>query len=262
MSYRLAAFDIDGTLIGASGELSPATIAALGGLVAAGVAIAAATSRPYELVAPTLMPLGLEVSVIASAGADVRLAGGAIVDQRTLPEDLARKLASLCDEADWRTIVGTRGGAFHRAQGPPEISGPARPVRSMAEVPLDQVLMMAPFVSPADSSYAALEQVLRAGRLRSERAVTNRGREIVAITAEGAGKGAALGSLCEALAISTSQAVAFGDAEVDVPMFEAAGHGVAMGDAPAPVRAAADEVTGTADEDGVAAAVRRIWGLV
>ena len=87
MSYRLAAFDIDGTLIGASGELSPATIAA-------------ATSRPYELVAPTLMPLGLEVSVIASAGADVRLAGGAIVDQRTLPEDLARKLASLCDEAD------------------------------------------------------------------------------------------------------------------------------------------------------------------
>ena len=61
MSYRLAAFDIDGTLIGASGELSPATIAALGGLVAAGVAIAAATSRPYELVAPTLMPLGLDV---------------------------------------------------------------------------------------------------------------------------------------------------------------------------------------------------------
>ena len=261
MSYRLAAFDIDGTLIGASGELSPATIAALRGLAAAGVVVAAATSRPYELVAPTLMPLALEVSVIASAGADVRLADGAIVEQRTLTEDLARKLASLCGEADWRTIVGTTSGAFRRAEGPPEVSGPARPVRSMAEVPLDQVLMMAPFVSPADTSYAALDQVLRAGHLRSERAVTNRGREIVAITSEGVGKGSALIRVCEALAIPTSQAVAFGDAEVDVPMFEAAGHGVAMGDAPALVRAAADEVTGTAAEDGVAAAVRRIWRL-
>lgn len=116
----------------------------------------------------------------------------------------------------------------------------------MAEVPLDRVLMVAPFVTPTDPAYAALDDILHAGNLRSERAVTSAGRELVAITAEGAGKGAALRRLCETLAIPAWEAVAFGDAE---------------GDAPAAVRAAADEVTGTADEDGVATAVLRLWGL-
>lgn len=81
MSYRLAAFDIDGTLVGSSGELSPATIAALRSLTAAGVAVAAATTRPYEIATPMFAALGLDIAVIASAGADVRLAGGAVCDQ-------------------------------------------------------------------------------------------------------------------------------------------------------------------------------------
>ena len=41
-------------------------------------------------------------------------------------------------------------------------------------------------------------------------------------------------------------------------MIELAGLGVAMGDAPPAVQAAADMVTGTAEEDGVAAAIARI----
>ncbi len=261
MSYRLAAFDIDGTLIGASGELSPATIATLRGLDAAGVAIVAATTRPYEIATPMFASLGLEVAVIASTGADVRLVDGAIVEQRTLPEAHAREVARLCDESDWGTIVGSADGAFRRGRPAPTNGAATTSVGSLAELPLDRVFMIAPFVTPADTSYAALDEILRAGRLRSERAVTSAGQELVAITAEGVGKGAALRRLCEALAIPASQAVAFGDAEVDVPMFEAAGRGVAMGNAPAAVRGAADEVTGSADEDGVAASVRRIWGL-
>ena len=75
-----------------------------------------------------------------------------------------------------------------------------------------------------------------------------------------AGKGPALRRLCDALGIPPPETAAFGDTEVDLPMIELAGLGVAMGDAPEPVQAAANMVAGTALEDGVATAIRRIWG--
>lgn len=44
---------------------------------------------------------------------------------------------------------------------------------------------------------------------------------------------------------------AFGDAKVDLPMFEACGYGVAMGNGGDEIRAAADYVTGDVDKNGL-----------
>ena len=51
--------------------------------------------------------------------------------------------------------------------------------------------------------------------------------------------------------------IAVGDWENDISMLKEAGLGVAMGQAPDEVRAAADRVTGTIDEDGLAQAIRK-----
>ena len=51
--------------------------------------------------------------------------------------------------------------------------------------------------------------------------------------------------------------LAVGDGRNDVEMLEWAGRGVAMGQAPAEVHAAADAVTGTFDEGGVVTELRR-----
>ncbi len=257
--YRLAAFDIDGTLVGLSGRLSPATIAAVEGLAARGVVVAAATARPYELALPTLQPLGGAVSaVIAAAGADIRHASGEPIAQVTLPPQAARAIATLCDEHDWRAVGGTAEGAFRRLPTP-EARGPAATVASLTDVSLERTYVIAPFTGPGDPAFAALESAVQGEGLRAERALTSSGREIVAVTHAAAGKGPALGRLCEAFGIPPEEAVAFGDTEVDLPMIERAGFGVAMGDAPEALKAAADLVTGTAGEDGVATAVHRIW---
>ena len=50
--------------------------------------------------------------------------------------------------------------------------------------------------------------------------------------------------------------MAFGDGENDISMLNAAGTGVAMGNASDHVKAAADEVTLTNEQDGVAAAIQ------
>lgn len=57
--------------------------------------------------------------------------------------------------------------------------------------------------------------------------------------------------LLEALGASKEDTIAFGDAKVDIPMFEACGYGVAMGSGGEEIKAAADYVTGDVDKDGL-----------
>ena len=66
-------------------------------------------------------------------------------------------------------------------------------------------------------------------------------------------KGQGLWDTCAALGIDPKETVAFGDAENDIPMLKAAGTGVAMGNAAEAVKQAADAVTLTNNEDGIAA---------
>ena len=73
----------------------------------------------------------------------------------------------------------------------------------------------------------------------------------------GASKGTALAAMCEVLGMRPDQAIAVGDGWNDVEMIEAAGLGVAMATAPEGVRARADHVCASADEDGVREVLER-----
>ena len=73
-----------------------------------------------------------------------------------------------------------------------------------------------------------------------------------------ANKGVALLALGERLGLAREQVMAIGDGLNDLEMLRAAGHAVAMGDSPPELLEVADEVTLTADEDGVALAIEKI----
>lgn len=74
----------------------------------------------------------------------------------------------------------------------------------------------------------------------------------VELTRAGTNKGSGLRCVCELLGIEASDVVAFGDSGNDVSMLEAAGDGVAMGNASPEALAAADHVTARCEEAGVA----------
>lgn len=65
-------------------------------------------------------------------------------------------------------------------------------------------------------------------------------------------KGQGVLDTCKVLGIDPRETVAFGDAENDIPMLQKAGVGVAMGNAAEKVKEAADAVTATNNEDGIA----------
>ncbi|MBD5086287.1 MAG: HAD family phosphatase [Clostridiales bacterium] len=75
---------------------------------------------------------------------------------------------------------------------------------------------------------------------------------IVEIITKGINKGLAISWLCERYGIPIEDTIAMGDSENDIAMIEAAGLGVAMGNAMPLVKQSADYIADTNDNDGVA----------
>ncbi len=75
-----------------------------------------------------------------------------------------------------------------------------------------------------------------------------------------ANKGAALERLCGLLGLDKSESIAFGDDTNGISMLRAAGMGVAMGNGKDAVKEAADMVTLSNDEAGLAKALEKLMG--
>lgn len=72
-------------------------------------------------------------------------------------------------------------------------------------------------------------------------------------------KGSGLRELCEFLNIDLAETVAVGDAHNDIEILQVAGVGVAMGNSIDEIKKIADFVTLDNDNDGVAAAVDKLF---
>src|SRR5947208_1537207 len=71
-------------------------------------------------------------------------------------------------------------------------------------------------------------------------------------------KGAALRRIAHMLGVARDEVIAFGDSHNDLDMLEFAGVGVAMGNASAEVKALADLITDSNEDDGIATALERL----
>ena len=75
---------------------------------------------------------------------------------------------------------------------------------------------------------------------------------------KGVSKGTALKQICEKLHIKSEETIAFGDHELDIPLIETAGMGVAMGNGIPALKERADFVTKSNNEAGIADALEFI----
>jgi hydroxymethylpyrimidine pyrophosphatase-like HAD family hydrolase len=81
---------------------------------------------------------------------------------------------------------------------------------------------------------------------------------VLEISAAGVTKAWALERLCARLGVQSEEVVAIGDMENDLAMLAWAGHAVAVANAQRNVRDAADEVTASNVDDGVAEVLERL----
>lgn len=254
---RLIISDIDGTLIDQDGELPPANVAALAEAHARGARVALASIRKRDSSEQIARRLGIPCTLVCDGGATIYDELGNRIHSVTIPLDLARAIAALGDQ-ERLPLLMTIDDMNYYAPG----SHPAAHVLASG-VDVDSVLAA---VDRPPSRFivrgaAGVELAMRAfagAPLRFVRHYRPDGTlQDVVITHADASKESALALLCRRWSIDPAEVLALGDAESDIGMIKAAGVGVALGDAHALVRQAADWVAPAAAAAGLAAAVRR-----
>ncbi len=260
---RLVALDLDGTLLGPDFRVSEADGAAVAAAMEQGVQIVLNTSRWYGIALRTASRLGLTTPLICHNGAHVKEPGeGAELLHLRVPAEAAREIASRCDEGGWETYVSVDGVTYMRSRWASQID-PERLPADMRLADTHAEHVTGPATGMIVFSQDGVRTVLDAFEARYRdtlsfhTAWSESSEPYVTITAAGADKGRALELVLAHLAVPADEVLAVGDAMPDVPMFELAGVGVAMGNATDDVKARATAVAPSNAEGGVGWAIRR-----
>jgi Cof subfamily protein (haloacid dehalogenase superfamily) len=267
LSFDLAAFDLDGTVLRRDLEITGATVDALRELRERGMRLVVATGRRFEGAYEHAVRLGFgdEDPVICYGGSMVRRMNGETLLHRTLSKDLSVEVLEWAAERGLHARVFTDGKIVVSPETPAALrhlsdrESDVEVVESLAdwlrnggEEPTKLVIVDRP-----DDVPGWLDEAQRAfsGRLFVTRSLPH----YVEVGGLEGTKASALQFLCELWGIVPVRTLAFGDADNDIDMLSFAGLGVVVGGMNEEVRAAADAVAPPVDEDGVASFVR---GLV
>jgi Cof subfamily protein (haloacid dehalogenase superfamily) len=270
MQYRLLAIDIDGTLMNSRDELTPATRAAIVRASEAGVRVVLATGRRYSRTLPLVEPLGIDVPLITASGALVKDP----FDHRTyyranfepeLLRNVCRRLDRLgydpllCADTYlqkfdfYHAVESKRIRRWELAEYLDLNPDDGRLLPTMLDFPPPEVFLAFTFGPKEEmlETEAALKQefagLLSMNVLRSPR---YRGF-LVEIVPMQVSKWSAIHRLAQEWGIEDHEICAVGDDVNDLEMIRAAGLGVAMGNAVPKVKAIADRIAPTHDEDGL-----------
>jgi len=269
MLPALIATDVDGTLLNGEDRITDRTRAAILAAVAGGTQFVLATGRPPRWISPVVDELGFAPLAGCATGAVIYDADtDRVISARTLSVDLLAELA----EISLRVVPGAGlaaervGRSAHDSATPQFVSAPGYEHAWLnpdnTEVSFEDVLS-APAVKllvrkpGVPSSQLAAMLAKHVGVLGDITYSTNDG--LVEISAIGISKAIGLHEVALPLNISAQDTVAFGDMPNDVPMLLWAGHGVAMGNAHPEAIEAANEVTESNNDDGLARVLERWW---
>ncbi len=259
---RLAAFDLDGTLIGDEPSISPRVRQAIGAAQAYGGMVTLATGRMFDFLVPIAHSLNITLPLICYQGGMIRAADAPTPLYRaTMDRSLMRDVLAWQAERDARLVLYAADDVFLTERRCSDefyrfmLGERLRWVDDLAPVleqhePIKFVLLVEP-------EEAGRVQTELEGRFGERMAVTRSHEMIVEGNPAGVSKGDALRRLAVHLDIPQAEVMAVGDQLNDLTMLTWAGVGVAMGNAIPEVKRAADWIAPAVDEDGAAAAIER-----
>ncbi|MFF5156075.1 HAD family hydrolase [Streptomyces sp. NPDC000348] len=259
--YRLIATDLDGTLLRDDHSVSRRTRDALVAATAAGAAHIVVTGRAVPWTRPILDDLGYEGLAVCGQGAQVYDAGAhRLLTSVTLDRQLAGvALAKIEAEVGPLHLAASRDGLDGEVLVGPgyEVVGglPATSFTDASDLwtaPLNKLYIQHPALTSDELADAATRA---AGGFVT---VTMAGEGIVELLPLGLSKATGLSLAARRLGVKAAETIAFGDMPNDIPMFAWSAHSVAMANAHEDLKAVADEVTASNEEDGIAAVVERL----
>jgi Cof subfamily protein (haloacid dehalogenase superfamily) len=261
VAYRLVVADLDGTVRSRRLGITPGVRAAVMAARARGARVCVATGRMWASAAPWIETLGADSPAILYNGSRVfDFHAGRILHERRLASESARQALALV-----RRDPDLQAHLFLDDRVYVERCHPLTDAYAADDgLTCEVVSAFEPLLTGDPHKILVVGPSPRVEALQE--AVRDAGLTVHAVQSEptyleflppGISKGSALRAMLEALGVETREVIAIGDSWNDLEMIEAAGLGVAMGDAPEGVRARADYVCASADEDGVREVLER-----
>jgi len=264
MPPKLVASDLDGTLVRSDGTIDERTRRAIALAEAAGATVVFCTARPQRGLSELAEGTGHPGVAICHNGAMLwDLHTESALDVSPLSPAVARTLVALLEaEVPGGAWAVERAGGLGHEPGfvtpwPIPEDTTVGAVRALIAEPAVK-LMLRHAELTAD---VLLERARTACGHLAELSHSSLNDALLEISAAGVSKATALARLCERRGVDRRDVIAFGDMPNDLAMLTWAGHSVAVANAHPDVRAAADELTASNDEAGVARVLERVFGL-
>lgn len=270
---KLVALDLDGTLFDNSSRISERNLTAIRSITDKGIHVVISTGRPFEGIPfDQIKGTGINYAITANGSGIYEISTGKCLYENAMDEELVTPILNFLLTRDIHMDAFISGKGYTPIQCvetaqkltvPSSIKNYIITTRTR----LDNILqfihenqlkvqkMTLNFYPAADGTLIDRETVRKF--LVSNPSITTvcGGYNNLEFTRADANKGVGLRKLAEILGVNPDATMAIGDTENDLAIIEAAGIGVAMGNATDAVKARADYVTTTNTKDGVAAAI-------
>ena len=266
LDIQLLVLDIDGTIAGQSNDVREPVKQAIRAAQAKGIQVAIATGRMYCSALRFHQDVGSTLPLLAYQGAWIQDPATQKIHQHLpLSRTTAEQLLDHFESSILRSLLSVHfyiNDQLYVRQVTPETQLYAQraDIQPIPVGDLRKVLTSEPTkVLALSEDTLIIDQLL--GSLRTqytpaELYLTKSVATFFEATNPAANKGAAVRYLAEEmLGLNAQNVMAIGDNFNDVEMLEYAGLGVAMGDAPADVKAIAQWVAPSVEQDGVATAI-------
>lgn len=264
--YRIIALDLDGTLLNSHKQLSAGNFEALQLAAEAGVEIVPTTGRFFDGMPEVVRKLPFLHYAITVNGARVEeLQTHRDIYCAEIPNEKALEVMEYLDGLPviYDCFMDNWGWMTRDLQEKAaEFAPDEHSLKMLLELrtPVDDLKA---YVKAAGRSVQKIQFFAKTPALRDsfmekiqatfpEMVATSSIVNNLEINIPAANKGDALRALASELDIPIEETIAFGDGTNDLSMLRAAGRGIAMKNAKEVVRQAADTVTASCDEDGVA----------
>lgn len=271
-AVKLIALDLDGTLFNSQSQISAHNIDTIKKANEAGATVVISTGRPYSgLPFEQLKGSGIRFAITTNGSAIYEIESGKCLFEEAMDEEIILPILDflLTKDIHMDAFIGGKGytpvqcvAAGQKLANPPALKHYILNTRVRVDnLPLFihenhlKVQKMTLNFYPEGGIFKDREEVRK--YLESNPAVTtvSGGYNNLEFTRTDVNKGVGLQKMAQLLDIPVAQTMAVGDTENDLAIIRAAGVGVAMGNATAAVKSAADYITTSNDEDGVATAI-------
>lgn len=271
---QLLALDVDGTLFGTDGKVTPASVEAIRKAQERGVQVVLASGRDYDgLPWEQLKDVQIDYVITTNGSAVYRTKDRKCLKEECLDKEKMIPVFEYILSKEVYLSVFIDGVNYTPIQCFPYVEKMIVPdyvkvaLRTKANCMEDIIRYLRENDAKIqkatlnfqyqDGEYLNREEVKAYLQACPDINVVDGGFSNLEFTRKGVCKATGLEMLTEYLDISIKDVMAIGDSENDIEMLEAAGFGIAMGNALDSVKAVAKDVTLGNDEDGVAAAVEK-----